>query len=380
MTKLVQVPKEKLRAKRALVVERMAGDGVEKIEATAQYDLRAPLAVRPKTPPTSPAALYLSSLAEGASRTTMAAALKKVAGLLARAMVLKSADILTFPWHEIDVTLVAGLRSHLQETSAPKSANNYLIALRQVLKASAQLGLMTYEKMYGLVAAAKKVNGYRVPPGRALSREDVEALFGQCDRSTGIGKRDAAMLVLFFGCGLRKIEIWRATLDELTFAPRDKTAPLVVEGKKRKQRTVYLSANALEIMKDWLRFRGNDPGPLILTCDEGKKPRGLSMTAIYARIVALGQRAGIAHVSPHDLRRTYITDLLESGADAIKVSKMVGHEDVQTTSGYDRRPEEGRKEVQEQFHADRFEKMTGETPKSAKKQMEAQAKKGTKKR
>jgi len=399
MTKLVQVPKEKLRAKRALVVEMFAGEGVAKIDRSLAYDLRAPapLATVDLTP--SPVGLYLDSLNTDVSRATMLSSLEKIAKMLAPSMGITYIDppkarngaekpispAYAFPWHKLNAGLVAGLRKDLLAKCAIATANLRLAALKGVLRACAPLKLMTYEDVHSALYSAARIKGHTEPPGRALPQEDVEALIAACDTTTIIGQRDAAMIVLFFGCGLRKAEVAKATIGSLSFQLKTSSS-LLVEGKGRKQRRVFLSAGAFKIVDTWLKVRGTDEGPFLLTCDPNHggaidtRKRGMSFSAIYKRVVELAKRAGIAHVSPHDLRRTYITDLLKSGVDLATTSKMVGHSGVATTQIYDRRGEEERQAASDKFQEERFGKMTGETPKSAKKRMETQAKKGTKKR
>jgi len=136
------------------------------------------------------------------------------------------------------------------------------------------------------------------------------------------------------------------------------------------------AANALH---DWLTIRGTRPGPLFVEVNKAgkvlverqskvvkpfKKIRGmevpnkkagqtiyrggaLTSQAIYNMVAKRAQDAGIKNFSPHDVRRTFISHLLDAGADIATVSKMAGHANIQTTARYDRRPEEAQRKVAE---------------------------------
>ena len=89
----------------------------------------------------------------------------------------------------------------------------------------------------------------------------------------------------------------------------------------------------------WLALRGDTPGPLFWPVTKGGKlrPRRLSAQAMLYVTRRRGRGAGVERFSPHDLRRSFISDLLDAGADLSTVQKLAGHAQVQTTARYDRR-------------------------------------------
>ena len=76
----------------------------------------------------------------------------------------------------------------------------------------------------------------------------------------------------------------------------------------------------------------------------------MTSQAIYNMLFKRAEEAGIKNFSPHDMRRTFISHLLDAGADIALVSKMAGHANIQTTARYDRRPEEAKRKAVESLH------------------------------
>ena len=118
---------------------------------------------------------------------------------------------------------------------------------------------------------------------------------------------------------------------------------IVVQGKRRKERKVYLMDDGCEHLEAWLRERGDAPMfcPVTQTGEiRIRRMRGESITYILRR---RQEQAGTAPFSPHDLRRTFVTTLLDAGEDVFTVQKLAGHADVATTARYDRRGERAKR-------------------------------------
>ena len=144
-----------------------------------------------------------------------------------------------------------------------------------------------------------------------------------------------------FGCGLRREEITTLNLDDYDSG----NAKLVIRGKRSKQRIAYLGDGALAALMKWLELRGDGAGPLFLSVRKGgniRYGRKLTPQTIYYLLQIRAKRAGVKPFTPHDLRRTFVSRLLDAGVDIAIVAKMAGHSNIQTTAPYDRRPEEAK--------------------------------------
>jgi integrase len=110
---------------------------------------------------------------------------------------------------------------------------------------------------------------------------------------------------------------------------------------------VFLPPQGLAYARAWLRVRCDWPGPLLLPMNKSGKPQRtrLSGDGVEHILKCLGERAGVAHFSPHDLRRSCISELLDRGVDLVTVQKLAGHQKPETTSRYDRRGDERKREA-----------------------------------
>ena len=288
-----------------------------------------------------PVAVYLASLAAG-SRPTMRTALRVIADLLS-----PGADELSVPWSALDFAHTTAIRGRIAERFAPSTANRMLAALRRVLRAAFRLGLMTAEQMTR-ACAIEPVRGARVPRGRALSAGELRVLFENCTGGPAGAARNAALLGLLYGCGLRRAEVVGLKLVDYDAA----TGGLRVLGKGNKQRVVFAPAGTRQALAAWLVVRGTEAGPLLLPVTKGGVIilRRMTPGAIAQVVDRLAARAKVAAFSPHDLRRTFVGDLLDAGADIATVQAQAGHASPTTTARYDRRGDRAKQRAAELLH------------------------------
>jgi len=286
-------------------------------------------------PSRNPAHVYLASLASGASRTSMTSSLRTVARIIAPAV--PWAEV---PWHLLRVEHAAALRARIVSSHpAPATSSRLLAALRGVLRASWRLHYITEDERARAADALHPAKGSRVVAGRYLKPSEVQQLFAVATADGSLlGVRNRAMLVLLFVGGLRRAEV--ADL-QTTGLDRGKYAVRLI-GKGNKERVVPLSPPTWVHLDAWLAVRGHEPGALLA----GFAPKGglrqplrpLTPHGVYKALKTLADRCGV-EVSPHDARRTRITDLLSGGLDLSSTQRFAGHANPATTATYDARSE-----------------------------------------
>jgi integrase/recombinase XerD len=163
-----------------------------------------------------------------------------------------------------------------------------------------------------------------------LSSKEVEDLLAAPDRETPEGTRDAAILELFYSCGLRISELANLPLRETAL----EESSVRVRGKGTKTRLVPLGARAIERIAAWLQVR-NDQTILDDTLFLSSRGRRMSRTGVWQVVKRHANMAGIRqNVTPHMLRHSFATHLLDNGADLRAVQEMLGHSDIGTTQIY----------------------------------------------
>jgi len=303
------------------------------------YSQAAQLKLHEPVPVTlHPAAVYLSSLSEG-SRRSMLSSLNAIARLLTEG----ECDAFSLDWSKLRYHHTAAVRTALKQRLAPTTTNKMLVALRRVLTEAYRLDLIEASDYHKAVDLAN-VKGTGKLRGRALSTNEIESLIDCCYEQGGaIAIRDAAVIAILRCGGIRRQEIVQLNLDDLDLATGELT---IHRGKGGKFRLVYLTTEAISMIKDWLEIRGDLPGALICPVNKGGKVilRHFASDGdgIYKLVKARAMIASVKHFSPHDFRRTFCSDLLAEGEDVFTVQELAGHASPATTAKYDRRGE-GRK-------------------------------------
>ncbi len=218
---------------------------------------------------------------------------------------------------------------HLYETGlSPRSISRHLASLRNFYQFLLREGKVAADP----VSAVPLPRQWKTLP-RNLSTEQIEALLAAPDTSKPTGLRDKAMLEFLYATGLRVTELCQVEMAGLTLD----YGVVRVMGKGSKERMVPVGKSALAAVNEYLA----DGRPALLK-GRGSKylfvtARGTCMTRknFWKLLVAYGKQVGIwQKLTPHMIRHSFATHLLEGGADLRSVQTMLGHADIGTTQIY----------------------------------------------
>ncbi len=234
-----------------------------------------------------------------------------------------------------------GLRS--KETLKKKTQNYYLIALRAFLK---------YLMKRDIISLSPDKIELAKTPERSLdliTKNELERLMKAPDGVDEKSLRDKAILELLFSTGLR--------VSELCSLPRDmdlSVDEVSVRGKGEKVRVVFISPEAKSAIKDYLKVRKDmDDSLFVQNAKNSKSKKTLQLTprSVERIIKHYGLKAGITKkVTPHVIRHSFATDLLQNGADLRSVQMLLGHANIGTTQIYTHLTDKHLKEVHKKFH------------------------------
>ena len=224
----------------------------------------------------------------------------------------------------------------------------HLIALRGFMKYLAKRGIRSLDpSLIELPHVVRKQVTF-------LHFDEVEEMLDQIDLSTESGLRDRAIIELLYSGGLRVSELVGLNRDSINLERRE----FVVRGKGSKDRPIFISQACADRVRDYLDAREDSLPALFLnnsrhtqSVDTSGNYRRMTARSVERIVEKYARLAGITkHVSPHTLRHSFATHMLECGADLRSIQELLGHENMSTTSIYTHVSDEKIKEIYNMAH------------------------------
>lgn len=296
----------------------------------------------------NPLTLYLTRLAPS-SQLTMRYVLQDAADRLG----FEDINLEDIDWHLLQPEQVMALVAVLREDGyAPNTSSLYVNAVRGVMNEAWRMSLISQDHLLKM-RSVKAMAGTRLSQGRNLRRTLIRELMDVCaadPRPQGL--RDAAVIGILYGSGMRKSESVNLDLAQVNFAERS----LRVTGKGNKELIKYAPAWAFAKLQAWLEFRRDqlkegeqDDAFLFNRIRRGSHITRERITkhAIYYIARQRGEQVGVK-IMPHDFRRSFITRVIEEH-DLSIAQKLAHHTNIQTTANYDVRDDNERRRAVDRF-------------------------------
>lgn len=250
-------------------------------------------------------------------------------------------------WEKISrYDIVLFLKMLKEEGKSENSIVRMSSSLRQYHQFLRQENILKEDPMQ-YVDTPKKVNN--LP--KVLSMEEIEKILETPDVDKEIGLRDRAILEVMYATGLRITELVSLTMDELHL----NMGFIQTIGKGNKERILPIGQEATKWMESYLKYsrpifekRASDTTSIVFLNARGK---GLTRQGVWKNLKKIVQQTGIKqNVTPHMLRHSFATHLLENGADLRVVQELLGHSDISTTQIYTHITKARMKKVYDQYH------------------------------
>jgi integrase/recombinase XerC len=225
-----------------------------------------------------------------------------------------------------NVIALSYMKKLIEKGLQSTTINRRLAALRSMSQVAKMLGMIPWT----LQVKNRKVEAYRDTKGPGIDNFK-KILTLTAARGDKKGIRDKAILRLLFDLGLRRGEV--VALDVADLDMERKTIQVMGKGKTQKTE-LSLPALTIAALTEWLKLRGQDPGPLFLNLDRARKGQGrITGKSIYRLVRGLGEKIGVK-TRPHGIRHTAVTQAVKraqgSGMDLEEVLDFSRHKDVRT--------------------------------------------------
>ncbi len=235
---------------------------------------------------------------------------------------------------EVNALHVQQYLASLYLSNSASSVARKMSSLRAFFRHCLRLGLLSTDPLVGL--AGPKLPKY-IPI--YLTVDEVFSLLEEPKKQDNLFQRDRAIMELIYSTGMRVSEAAASNLADMDFEAR----MIRIRGKGDKERMAPFGRTAAEVLLQWLPLRSQLTAARITRGDKPEQAalflnsRGTRLTArsIERMVAAYGQRAGIrVQVTPHALRHSFATHLVEMGMDLRMVQELLGHASLSTTQKY----------------------------------------------
>ncbi|MCJ8320419.1 MAG: site-specific integrase [Colwellia sp.] len=248
--------------------------------------------------------------------------------------------LISYPWHDLDYVKVIELKRQLIDRKLRyTSINTYLTVIKAVSREAWRLGQMPIDR-HMKIQDVKRLRGFTETSGRALTVKEINKLLNYSNLSE-VTKvhRDSAIIAVCYGAGLRRSEVVKLDLSDFI---DDK---IFVHGKGNVNKHLFLPKFAIKAINKWLTYRGDFKGALFPRFIIGGTMTDFRMlpNAVNCILERRRKAAKIAPFTPHDLRRSYATNLIDNGVDLFTVQGLMRHTDIETTRRYDLRGDKTKK-------------------------------------
>jgi integrase len=232
-------------------------------------------------------------------------------------------------------SVVVRYRSFLEGLSlSAATINLHLSAIRRLADEAAESGWLSPELAIGIrrVKGVKRL-GRRI--GNWLTGDQAQELLNAVFQGTLRGRRDAAVIGLLLGCGLRRSETVNLRLDQLQL--RESHWVIVdMVGKAGRLRTVPVPEWCKGLIDVWIHDAGVTEGKVFRRVSKNgtRQDEAVTTDVVWYAVKRYAKRIGIAHLAPHDLRRTCARLCHDAGGELEQIQFLLGHASVQTTERY----------------------------------------------
>jgi site-specific recombinase XerD len=250
---------------------------------------------------------------------------------------------------DIDSALLGGFINHLTKrisrktgsTLAGSTISGVISTVRKLFRVLYQEGLI----LHNPAAYLERTTKYPEHQKAIFTQPEMMQFLSSIPRDTAVGQRDKTIFDLMYSSGLRSGEITRLVIADIDLAER---ILLIRQSKFAKDRVVALTKHSARQLARYLQNRKSEQELVF----PGRDGTGLSVSAIRKRFMHYLKRSGIQDrgQSPHSIRHSTATHLLENGADLRYVQELLGHESIQTTVGYTHQSHVHLRKMYKSFH------------------------------